>query len=320
MSGSKVLAFPQTPDPLEEKLRIEDDRRLLGCAGSAAVLAAPWIAWALTVQIMLPPIPVDPGSGGKGDPGFTVVRPPVDYHGSIREKRVAKRYAKPGQAGHKAPVPKTAHPTDNPGWLGQNVVTSRGQRDGLSAYDLLRASLKHVDMDKIAELPMLRRTAESRIAGRRGRESHEFNFEYSEQGTGCAADCGPGALPELPRLDPSGPRPARVSGSKATAIDYAAEDNARSSASILAVIRAHAPGLRHVYNGWLKRMPGLTGKLTLAFSIAPSGAVVELAVASSTTRAPGFDAEIARQAKSWRFEPVRAAGNDHVTVPLTFSE
>jgi TonB family protein len=327
MSGSKVLAFPgrKSPGPLEAKFRIEDDRRLFGCVGSASVLAAPWVAWALTVQIILPPPIQDGGETGRVTEGCELcqpvtVLPPPDYHAKLHPPRIAKHHAKPGEAGHRAPKPKTAHPANEPGWLGQNLVTSRAKRSDLGAYDLLGTSLKHVDLDKIAELPMLKRTSPSRISGRRGAESHEFNLEYAEQGTGCGSDCGPGALPALPMpASPQAHLPA-AEGPRIRAIDYAQADNARSSAAILAVIRSHAPGLRHAYNAFLKRMPGLKGKLSLAFSIAPSGEIVELSVASSTTGAPGFDAEIARLVKAWRFDPVKAIGNDHVTVPLTFSE
>jgi TonB family protein len=324
MSGSNVLPFPrpESLNPLAEKLRIEDDRRLFRCAGAGSLIGMGFAAWALTVQI---PARTDAGGGifekpiVIDGPSFRV-KAPTDYHGSLQEKRIAKRHGKPGRKTAKAPAAKTAHPAQRPGWLGQNLVTSRSQRRDLGAYDLLHESMKRVDLDKLSELPMLRRTSESRIAGRRGRESHEFNLEYSEQGTGCANDCGPGVLPVL---DPPGrlkPREPGIAGPRISSIEYAAGENARSSAAILAVIRSHAPGLRHTYNGYLKRMPGMAGKLNLSFSISPSGEVVELAVASSTTGAPDFDADIARQVKGWRFDPVKAAGNDHVTVPFTFSE
>jgi TonB family protein len=186
--------------------------------------------------------------------------------------------------------------------------------------DLLGHALRRSDLDKLGELPILRNTPESRIAGRRGMETHEFNLEYAEQGTGCGADCGPAALPELPQPASPAARMPAAPGPRVSSLDYADEANARSSASILAVIRSHGPGLRHAYNAFLKRLPGLKGKLSLSFSIAQGGDVVELSVASSTTGAPDFDAEIARLVKAWRFDPVRASGNDRVTVPFTFSE
>ena len=324
MSGSKVLSFPEKDFPvtLDEKLRIENDRRLLRCAGAGSLLGAAFAGWALTVQIMLPPPLVYEARPDHGNTRDTITAvPPPDYHGKIKDQRIAKHHAPPGQTGHKAPKPKTAHVAKVSGWLGQSLITSRTDRLDIRASDLLPRVLKHIDLEKLDELPILKHTPESRIAGRRGQESHEFNLEYAEEGTGCAgADCGAALMPELPvpsRLKTHGTvsAPTRLSS-----LDYSQENNARSSAAILAVIRAHGPGLRHTYNALLKRSPGLRGKLSLAFSIAPSGAVVELSVVSSTTASPDFDAEIGRQVKAWRFDPVKAPGNDHVTVPFTFSE
>jgi TonB family protein len=326
MSGSKVLLFPQpeATNPLAEKLRIEDDRRLFRCAGAGSLIGAAFAAWALSVDFpsFQGGCHLEPGGESTivhPGPDFGL-KPIADYHGKISEKRIARHHAKEGQKHPKAPIAKTAHPTQKPGWLGQNLVTSRNSRRDLGAYDLLHASLKHVDMEKLTELPMLRRTSDSRIAGRRGKESHEFNFEYSEQGTGCGADCGSAAFPDLPSPERLKPRGPSAMGPRVSSIDYASAENTRSSAAILAIIRSHAPGLRHAYNGYLKRLPGMAGKLNLAFSISPGGDVLELAVVSSTTGAPDFDAEIARLVKAWRFDPVKAVGNDHVTVPFTFSE
>ena len=86
------------------------------------------------------------------------------------------------------------------------------------------------------------------------------------------------------------------------------------------VIRQHTPGLRHTFNKFLKLNPGFKGKVTLKFTIAPSGAIVELAIISSTTGVSEFDSEVRDKVKSWRFEPVKGRANDHVTVPFTFSE
>lgn len=320
MSGSKILPFREqnSPGPLEEKLRVEDDRRLLRCTGAGSMLGSAFAAWALTVQIMLPPPLVDPPDDPH--PGHFTAVPPKDYHGPIKDQRLVKNHVKPGQTGNKAPKPKTAHVAKKPGWLGQSLITSRTNRLDINASEILSHAFKHLDVDKLTELPVLKHTSESRISGRRGAESHEFNVEYSDEGTGCKGnDCGAGVLPELPNTGMRAPK-ASPSVARVSSLDYAQENNARSSASILAVIRSHAPGLRHAYNSYLKRYPGMAGKLSVSFSIAPGGDVVELAVLSSTTGAADFDAEVGRMVRSWRFDPVKAPGNDHVTVPFNFSE
>jgi TonB family protein len=98
------------------------------------------------------------------------------------------------------------------------------------------------------------------------------------------------------------------------------ETGQRSTESILRVIRQHTPGLRHTYNKFLKTNPGFKGKVTLKFTIAPSGSIIELALTSSTTGVSDFDQEIRNKVKTWRFEPVKGRSNDVVTVPFTFSE
>ena len=58
----------------------------------------------------------------------------------------------------------------------------------------------------------------------------------------------------------------------------------------------------------------------MRFAIAPSGEVVDVGLAGSTTSAPDFDAQVVEKVMAWRFDPVKAAGNDIVTVPFNFSE
>lgn len=320
MSGSKLLAFREREEetPLEKRLRVEDDARLARFTAAGSLCGLAFAVWAVNAPIRLIPAeigkPIVDAWPLARDTVRILVKPPADYHGP----RYAKHHAKTGREGAHAPKPKTAHPTGKPGWLGQNVLTSRARRNDLGAYDLIGKAARNLDLDKLSELPVLKRTPHSGIGGRRGMESHEFNLEYIEDGDGGKGG-GKDGVSLLPRLEP------RVmvlpgTGPRISSIDYAQETNARSSAAILAVIKSHSPGLRHIYNGFLKQRPGLAGKIQISFAIAPSGDIVELSIASSTTSAPDFDAAVAAQVRSWRFDAVKAAGNDHVTVPFTFSE
>ena len=60
--------------------------------------------------------------------------------------------------------------------------------------------------------------------------------------------------------------------------------------------------------------------MTFRFTIAPSGAIIELTIVSSTTGTDEFDQEIRDKVKAWRFEPIKGKGNDVVTVPFSFSQ
>ena len=93
----------------------------------------------------------------------------------------------------------------------------------------------------------------------------------------------------------------------------------RSAADIMKVVRQRTPGLRHIYNKFLKKKPGFQGKVTLKFTIAPGGEIISISIASSTTGYGVFDGEVKNAVSRWKFSKVKS-GNTTVTIPFTFSE
>jgi TonB family protein len=102
-------------------------------------------------------------------------------------------------------------------------------------------------------------------------------------------------------------------------IDMGAGGGSRSAADIMKVVRQRTPGLRHIYNKFLKKKPGFQGKVTLKFTIAPGGEVISISIASSTTGYGEFDSSIKNAVSNWTFSKVKS-GNTTVTIPFTFSE
>ena len=102
-------------------------------------------------------------------------------------------------------------------------------------------------------------------------------------------------------------------------IDMGAGGGSRSAADIMKVVRQRTPGLRHIYNKFLKKKPGFQGKVFLKFTIAPSGEVINILIASSTTDYREFDTAIKNAVGNWTFIKVKS-GNTTVTIPFTFSE
>jgi TonB family protein len=325
MSGESVFSFSkkQKPSAMEERLGVESDRRLFGCMGTGSICGMALAAYALTIDVgayldkFTPPEiarPTDPHPS-RPDPKVTVIIP-ENYH--KKKPAYAKHTPKPGTPGSHARKPSTPKPSEKPGSLALSVITAKRGDAALTAYNLISKALRETDLDKLTEYQTLKRTGQTTIGGRRGKESHEFNVEYNEAGTG-----GGGLGIEIPGLaDNRIVNETRNSKLAATSVEIDKFENTttRSTASILAVIRSHSPGLRHVYNSFLKLRPGLAGKLTLRFAIAPSGQVVDVGLAGSTTSAPEFDAQVIQKVMAWRFEPVKAVGNDMVTVPFNFSE
>ena len=93
----------------------------------------------------------------------------------------------------------------------------------------------------------------------------------------------------------------------------------RTASDIMKIVRRRAPGLRHVYNNYLKKNPGFQGKITLEFTIAPKGEITDISIVSSTTQNSKFDAELQKLVGSWVFLRVKS-GETIVSILFTFFE
>lgn len=102
-------------------------------------------------------------------------------------------------------------------------------------------------------------------------------------------------------------------------IIFSQNDGNRSENDIIKVIRQRTPGLRHLYNNYFKKKPGFQGKITLKFTVMPSGRINNISIIASTTNFKEFDNEIKDAVRRWTFSEV-PTGNTTVTIPFTFSE
>ncbi len=306
------------PGPIEKKLALEDHTRIYRCLGAGHVAGAWFFAWALTVEVLLPPeiLTVLPATQEPGDP------PEATF--VIPERKAARPPDRrpPNQA--KGPPSATRKPSKEEGRIQVKVIETR-KREGWAdqAYATLKNIGRGVDQEKIEGAARLTRTDPTRLSGRPGVKREEFNQGYFDgDGTGDPFDMSATSLPAsvLPdRMPGTGTR--RGGGLiNESSIQVSNEERFRSSEEILAVVRSHAPGLRHLYNRHLKRSPGLGGKVTVRFAISPGGLVVDAAIAGGTTGSRGFEAEVLARVRSWRFGVIDAHGNDIVTVPFNFSE
>jgi TonB family protein len=305
-------------DPIISKMEVESDKRLAKFLGVFAIIGAGIIGYALTVEVA---IPMALYSSTKDDTSQVVMKL-ADVEKKEEEKKKKNAPPKPrkksggggkprGRGDPKAPVTQAA----------LKLITSRTSSSSLSSYDLLNQKFAK-DLDKVMNnVAGLTKTGQTRLGGRRGKTDGAWNEGYAVGGSGGVDDL----LGGLWGGD-AGPLGVKAKGGlglkapTASDIDMGQESGQRSTESILRVIRQHTPGLRHTYNKFLKTNPGFKGKVTLKFSIAPSGAIVELTITGTTTGISEFDQEIRDKVKAWRFEPIKGKANDVVTVPFTFSE
>ena len=112
---------------------------------------------------------------------------------------------------------------------------------------------------------------------------------------------------------------------KACIIKNAKNSCSRSASDIMEVVRQRMPGLRHIYNKFLKQQPHFQGVISLRFTIAPGGEIISISIASSTTGYGEFDNEIKTAVSRWNFGKFKCddgnvANETTVTVPFTFYE
>lgn len=93
----------------------------------------------------------------------------------------------------------------------------------------------------------------------------------------------------------------------------------RSPENVLEIMRQRKPGLRHIYNKFLKKNPKFEGCVVLRFEIAPGGEVVRTDVAYSSTGYEEFDNAVSDYVGGIPFGEVES-GSAKVVVPLTFDK
>lgn len=74
-----------------------------------------------------------------------------------------------------------------------------------------------------------------------------------------------------------------------------------------------------IYNDFLKKRPGIKGRIVVRITVIPSGDVKEVEIVSATTDYPEFEKAITDDLKQWKYDSGNY-GDCTFTIPLTFSE
>jgi len=92
-------------------------------------------------------------------------------------------------------------------------------------------------------------------------------------------------------------------------------NGSRSKAEIMGIVNANMPGLKNIYNKYLKLKSNFSGKVTLKFTVVPSGDIASISIISSTTGYNEFDNSIKDMVATWKLKPVEK-GNATITIPF----
>jgi len=95
----------------------------------------------------------------------------------------------------------------------------------------------------------------------------------------------------------------------------------RSRASIQRVVMQNMAALRHAYSRRLRDKPGLSGTITVKFSIDEFGRVIFAQMVSSTMSDSELETTVVSRVRSWVFEKIDKPGDvTEVTYPFAFSQ
>lgn len=173
----------------------------------------------------------------------------------------------------------------------------------------LKNNIEHPDF--ISFLSSATKKCDTKVA------NNNYHNGYAESGSGGIGDGFVGLL------GGGGGIATKAKGSMKTPsernVDMGAGGGPRSAADIMKTVRQRTPGLRPIYNKYVKEKPGFLGKVTLRFTIAPGGEIISIYVVSSTTGNDEFDNEIKSAVSRWKFGKVKS-GNTTATIPFSFSE
>lgn len=200
------------------------------------------------------------------------------------------------------------------------LLTSRTKNASAEAYDLINKKFAK-DMPKmLSKINGFTDRGKTQIAeNRRGKVNAGFNAGSVAGGAGGIDDMLAGILGNGGTSIKTKAKMSNVKVPKPSDIDMGSGGGSRSATDIMKVVRQRTPGLRYIYNKFLKKKPGFQGKVTLKFTIAPGGNIITIGIVSSTTGYAEFDSEIKKAVSSWEFGKIKS-GSTTVTIPFTFSE
>ena len=312
------MAKKNTPemDPLVASLMPESDKKMGAIAGISLVVALAICLWASMYEQVVDEVVFDDSAAADLTASMTIDEKKEEKKEEKKKEEPKKPRKKAGGGGK----PRGKGQPNAPQTRGVlKLLTAQTKNASAGAYDLMKNQKFSKDIDKVLkDVAGLQTTGKTVLGGRRGKADGGFNEGYAEGGSGGIGDGLAGLLG-----GGGGGIATKAKGSIRTPserdIDMGAGGGSRSAADIMKVVRQRTPGLRHIYNKFLKKKPGFQGKVTLKFTIAPGGEVISISIASSTTGYGEFDGEIKSAVGRWKFSKVKS-GNTTVTIPFTFSE
>jgi len=301
-------------DPFIAAMMPESDKRTAGISGSFMILAVVLGLFAAMYEVTVDEILFENIDSEDLSASMKIDEKKEDKK---KEEKKSEKPRKKQGAGGKPRGKGQPNAPQSRGVL--KMLTAKTSKSNFSAYNLMKDKNFAKDLDKVlSKVGGLQTSGKTELGGRRGSATGGFNDGYAEGGSGGIGDM----LGGLMGGSAGGIGTKARGGLKAPSardIDMGSGDGSRSKAEIMAVVNARMPGLRNIYNKYLKLKPGFSGKVTLKFTIAPGGDIVSISIVSSTTGYGDFDNAVKNMVATWKWKAIKS-GNTTPTIPFNFTE
>ncbi len=328
-SDPKLVAIAARADVFE----VDSDKRLLYLASLFLIVGLLLGIWFSTMQVI--DVASDFFENLPTPISATIVSVTPDKLKDEKKKEIEKPKTEKKQLkAPKVPVSATASGPVNSGkgdikervtQKGLLAIISGKAKAGSMAGSYVVTSSLSGDLDDVLKNIGGLKTAGASGVGRMGLSSGKFNDGYAGSGGGA------GGLDDLLGSLAGGAASGGNVGSLTkratvelpTTKDFISQGDGlagRSPEEIYRVVMQHIGGLRAEYNRRLRDKPNLRGKVTVRFTIEPSGKVARCEVVATTINDKLLEMSITSRVKSWRFDACGKCGMATVTYPFQFSQ
>ena len=249
----------QPVDPLVASLMPESDKKFAGVTAISVVVALALSAWASMYEAVVDEVMFEENNEQNLQASMKIEDKKEEKKEEKEEKKPEQNRKRAGGGGK----PRGKGVPNAPQTRGVLKLPHGSDFQGeLWCHDLMKDQKFTKDIDKVLkDVAGLQTTGKTVLGGRRGKADGGFNEGYAEGGNGL----GDGLAGLLGGSGGAGGTIAtKTKGSIKTPserdIDMGAGGGSRSAADIMRVVRQRTPGLRHIYNKFLKTKPGFAGR------------------------------------------------------------
>jgi len=305
-------------DPLVAALMPDSDKKMGAIASVSMLVAIAFCFWAAAYEVLIEEQIFEKSAAEELKATMSIIDRKEEKKEIVKEKKPPKEENRKRNGGGGKRTGR-----GNPrAELNRSVIkmlTAQTHNASTMAYTLMQDKNFAKDIDKVLKNTNgLQLTGTTKIGERAGKVDGAFNEGFGQGGSGGIGNSLSSLIGgSAGALSTRAKGPMKIPSVRD--IDWGTGNASRSASDVMKVVRTRTPGLRHIYNKYLKKNPGFQGKVTLKFTIAPGGEVVSNVIVASTTGVSGFDNEIREAVSRWKFSKIKS-GNTTVTIPFTFSE